>query len=100
MLCGLCVCACEGAGRGEGHNLYLPTLLIANVIQHKTPDTNEGKQKYWACNVSQCHFVHHKSLMDWPGIDGRRLRATDKTTPALTLFANAPKNGFLDELVE
>jgi hypothetical protein len=27
------------------------------------------KLKYWEKNVSQCHFVHHKSYLDWSGIE-------------------------------
>ena len=31
----------------------------------------QGKQKYCEKNLSQCHFIHHKSYMDWPGIENR-----------------------------
>lgn len=75
MLCGVCgvccvfgvCCVCEGAGVGT--EFYLRTLFIAKVEQHKTFGTDEGKQKYWEWNLSQRHSVHHKSLMDWSGID-------------------------------
>ena len=28
-----------------------------------------AKPKYWGKELSQCHFVHHKSHMDWPGME-------------------------------
>jgi len=30
--------------------------------------TDRGKPEYWEKNLSQCHFAHHKVLMDWYGI--------------------------------
>jgi hypothetical protein len=32
-----------------------------------------GKLAYLETNLSQCHFVSHKSYMDWPGIEPRAL---------------------------
>jgi hypothetical protein len=30
---------------------------------------DRGKPKYSGENLSQCYFAHHKSHMDWPGIE-------------------------------
>ena len=32
-------------------------------------DTDRGKPNYSGRKLSQYHFVHHKSHMDWPGIE-------------------------------
>ena len=32
-----------------------------------------GKPEYWEKNLSQCHFVYHKFLMDWSFIEWRRI---------------------------
>lgn len=34
-------------------------------MQHWWNDTNREKLKYSQKNLSQCHFVHHKSHRDW-----------------------------------
>jgi hypothetical protein len=42
-------------------------------------DTDRAKLKYWEENQSQCHFVHHESYMDWPGIKlGPQWQQVDK----------------------
>jgi hypothetical protein len=32
-------------------------------------NTDNGKPKYSEESLSQCHLVHHKSHMDWAGIE-------------------------------
>jgi hypothetical protein len=34
------------------------------VMEHRWNENDRGKPKYWGKNLSQCHFVHHKSHMD------------------------------------
>ena len=37
-------------------------------------DTERGKPKYSDKTLYQCHFIHHKSQKDWPGLEPGLLR--------------------------
>jgi hypothetical protein len=38
-------------------------------MEHWWNDNYGWKPKYLKKNLSHCHSVHHKSHMDWPGIE-------------------------------
>jgi hypothetical protein len=38
-------------------------------MEHRWNEIDRGKPKYSGKNLSQFHFVHHKSHMDLPGIE-------------------------------
>jgi hypothetical protein len=38
-------------------------------MERRWNETDREKPKCSEKNLSQCHFVYHKSLMDWPGIE-------------------------------
>jgi hypothetical protein len=39
------------------------------TMEHWWNDADRGKPKYSEKNLSHCHFVHYRSLMDGPGIE-------------------------------
>jgi hypothetical protein len=44
-------------------------FLLFLVMEHRWNEIDRGKPKNSGKNLSQCHFVHNKSNMDWPGIE-------------------------------
>jgi hypothetical protein len=39
-------------------------FVLFVVMEHQWNEIDRGKPKYSAKNLSQCHFVHHKSHVD------------------------------------
>jgi hypothetical protein len=72
------------------------SFFSPRVMEHRWNETGRGKPKHSGKKLSQCHFVHHKSHMDWPrdrtrasAVGGRRLTAWASAGVTLTLLFNA-----------
>jgi hypothetical protein len=54
-------------------------LQIEMSMENWWNDTDRESPKCSRQNLSQCHFVHHKSRTEWPGIEPRppRWEASD-----------------------
>ena len=52
--------------------LRRPKHSTIEVVAPKDEDTDKEKPKYWGENMSQSHFVYHKSHMHWIGFSPDR----------------------------
>jgi hypothetical protein len=84
----------------RSHEAYCVTLwwrwlfFVLFLVMTDSNETDRGKPKHLGKNLSKCHFVHHKSHMDWPrdrtrasAVGGRRLTAWAMSRPTLSVSA-------------
>jgi hypothetical protein len=64
---------------------WLVLFLFFHVMEHGWNETDSGKPKYSGKNLSQCHFVHHKSHMHRPGIEPEPLLSETLAQPSSNL---------------
>ena len=70
-------------------------MILVYCLVHRQKGTDEIKLQYQEKNLFQCHFLHHKSHTEGPGIDiglvGERLaiqrRSHDSSLTAIDTFA-------------
>jgi hypothetical protein len=74
----------------NGRFVHPPDDLWVNMV-HQWNDIHKKKPKHLEKNLSQCHFVHRKSDMDWPGRETgpRQWQTGDKQLWAMS----GPHNG-------
>ena len=75
-------------------------LLTNTSMEHWWDDTDRAKPKYLDKFMSYCHFTHHSSHTDWPGMKLRLLRGCNSlchVTARLSRIQKTP--GVLKELL-
>jgi hypothetical protein len=58
-----------GMGVSPSTSVFRVSIVLFLVMEHWWDEIDRGKPKYSEKNLSQCHFVRHKSHTDGPGIE-------------------------------